>query len=151
MVKALVYLVFAALDRFLNNGAPFCGHCALLSKNVFCFIYFFPKINVTFPFVMNFGLFDFGPSVHCITFWKTFLKLEVSHMPALADYQETFLNRKQIPWSLTLLNPLTPMSDQDRISPYYIYTISCRQVMRIKKNINYGITNGSDTKFSKLT
>ena len=34
-----------------------------------------------------------------------------------------------------------PMSDQDRVSPYYIYTISCRQVMRIKKNINYGITN----------
>ena len=31
------------------------------------------------------------------------------------------------------LNPLTPMSDQDRISPYYIYTIPCRQVMRIKK------------------
>ena len=58
------------LDRFLNKGAPFCGHCALLSKNVFCFIYFFPKINVTFPFVMNFCLFDFGPSVHCITFWK---------------------------------------------------------------------------------
>ena len=31
------------------------------------------------------------------------------------------------------VNPLTPMSDQDRISPYYIYTISCRQVMRIEK------------------
>ena len=120
-------------------------------KMSFVLLLFFSKINVTFPFVMNFGLSDFGPSVHCITFWKTFLKLEVSHMPALADYQETFLNRKQIPWSLTLLNPLTPMSDQDRISPYYIYTISCRQVMRIKKNINYGITNGSDTKFSKLT
>ena len=39
------------------------------------------------------------------------------------------------------INPLTPVSDQDRISPYYIYTISHRQVMRIKKNINYGITN----------
>ena len=33
------------------------------------------------------------------------------------------------------------MSDQDRISPYHIYTISCRQVMRIKKNIHYTITN----------
>ena len=32
-----------------------------------------------------------------------------------------------------LLNPLTPMSDQDRISPYNINTISSRQVMRIKK------------------
>ena len=36
-------------------------------------------------------------------------------------------------------NPLTPMSDQDRISPYNISTISSRQVMRIKKNINLGI------------
>ena len=33
------------------------------------------------------------------------------------------------------VNPLTPMSDQDRISPYNINTISSRQVMRIKKNI----------------
>ena len=30
-------------------------------------------------------------------------------------------------------NPLTPMSDQDRISPYNINTISIRQVMRMKK------------------
>ena len=35
--------------------------------------------------------------------------------------------------------PLTPMSDQDKISPYNIDTISSRQVMRIKKNINQGI------------
>ena len=42
------------------------------------------------------------------------------------------------------------MSEQDRISPYYIYTISRKQVTRIKKNINCGITNWSDTKFSKL-
>ena len=33
-------------------------------------------------------------------------------------------------------NPLTPMNDQDRISPYNINTISRRQVMRMKKNIN---------------
>ena len=30
------------------------------------------------------------------------------------------------------------MSDQDRISPYNISTISSRQVMRIKKDIDYG-------------
>ena len=30
----------------------------------------------------------------------------------------------------------TPMSDQDRISPYNIKAISSKQVMRIKKNIN---------------
>ena len=40
----------------------------------------------------------------------------------------------------TNLKPLTPMSDQDRISPYNINTMSSRQVMRIKrKNINYGL------------
>ena len=31
---------------------------------------------------------------------------------------------------------LNPLGDQDRISPYTISTISSRQVMRIKKNIN---------------
>ena len=31
------------------------------------------------------------------------------------------------------VNPLTPMSDQDRISPYNVNTISSRQEMRIKK------------------
>ena len=33
------------------------------------------------------------------------------------------------------VNPLTPMSDQDRISPYNINTMASRQVMRIKKKI----------------
>ena len=37
------------------------------------------------------------------------------------------------------LNPFTPTSDRDRISPYHINTISSRQVMRIEKNINHGI------------
>ena len=40
---------------------------------------------------------------------------------------------------LLLLNPLTSLSDQDRISPYNINTILNRKVMRIKKNINLGI------------
>ena len=45
---------------------------------------------------------------------------------------------KAIQWGARslALNPSTPVSDQDRISPYYIYTISCRQVMRMKKNVN---------------
>ena len=34
------------------------------------------------------------------------------------------------------LNPLTPMSDQDRFSPCNINTILSRQVMKVKKNIN---------------
>ena len=43
------------------------------------------------------------------------------------------------------------MSGQDKISPYNTNTISSRQVMRIKKNINYGIISWSNTKSSKLT
>ena len=43
------------------------------------------------------------------------------------------------------------MSDQDKISPYNINTTSSRQVMSLKKNINEGIVNWSNTKFSKVT
>ena len=52
---------------------------------------------------------------------------------------------------LQLINPFTPTSDQDRISPYNINTVSSRQVMRIEKNINNGIISWSNTKFSELT
>ena len=48
------------------------------------------------------------------------------------------------------INPLTPMSDQVRISPSHINIISTRWVMRIKKNITLGIIAWSNTKFSKL-
>ena len=37
-----------------------------------------------------------------------------------------------------VFNPLAPISDQDRISPNGISTISSRQLLRIKKNINKG-------------
>ena len=51
----------------------------------------------------------------------------------------------------TIINPLTPVSDQDRISPYSGNPISTRYVMRIKKNINLGIIGWSNAKFSELT
>ena len=37
--------------------------------------------------------------------------------------------------NIRYLNPLTLVSDQNRISPYNINTISIIQVLRIKKNI----------------
>ena len=39
---------------------------------------------------------------------------------------------------LFFLNPLTPMSDQDRISPHNINTESSRQVRRIKMKTKLG-------------
>ena len=53
--------------------------------------------------------------------------------------------------TIPLINPFTPISDQDRISPYNINTISCRQVMRIYTNISQEIISWSKTKLSKLT
>ena len=50
----------------------------------------------------------------------------------------------------TELNLITPMSDQDRILPDNIVTISTRSVVRIKENINLGIISWSNTKFSEL-
>ena len=47
-----------------------------------------------------------------------------------------------------MLNILAPKSDQDSISPYNDNTVSNRQVMRIKKHINYRKIHGSNTNFS---
>ena len=49
------------------------------------------------------------------------------------------------------ISPLTPRSDQDRISPYNTNTISTRQVMRVKETINLEIISWSNTKFFELT
>ena len=44
-----------------------------------------------------------------------------------------------------VLSPLSLTSDQDRISPYTINTIASRQVVRIKKNTNWGIIGRSNS------
>ena len=50
---------------------------------------------------------------------------------------------------ISLINPFTPSSDQYINSPYN-NTMSSREVMRIKKIINYGILFGYNAKFSGL-
>ena len=52
---------------------------------------------------------------------------------------------------IIIFNPLSPTGDLDRSSPYIISMISSRQVIRIKKNINWEIIGWSNSKFSKLT
>ena len=49
------------------------------------------------------------------------------------------MKEKSLGINIPIIKPSSPTSDQDRISPYTISTISSRQVMRIKKNINQGI------------
>ena len=48
-------------------------------------------------------------------------------------------------------NPLTPTCDQDKTSPYNFNATSSKQVVRIKKYINYQISSWSNIKFSELT
>ena len=47
-----------------------------------------------------------------------------------------FTDSTLVLWQVITNNPITPSSDQERISPYNINTISSRQVM---KNINWWI------------
>ena len=56
-------------------------------------------------------------------------------------------------WSSDIgcLDPLIPISDQDRISPHNINTKSRRQVMRSKKGIDLRIISRSNTNFSEVT
>ena len=62
-----------------------------------------------------------------------------------------FLQRQGVGDKLNYVNPLTHMSDQDRIYPHNINSISTRWVIRTKKIINLGIISWSNTKFSELT
>ena len=50
-----------------------------------------------------------------------------------------------------IVTPLNSTSDQDRISPLSINTLSSRQLMRIKKDINQGVSSWSNIKFSELS
>ena len=44
-------------------------------------------------------------------------------------------------YATSTIKLFTPMSGQDRISPYNINTVSSRQVMRIKKKLTRGLYN----------
>ena len=58
------------------------------------------------------------------------------------------LSSIELIFDFSVMNLLTPLNDQERISPYNISAISSRQVMRIKSSINKGIISKFITKFS---
>ena len=49
------------------------------------------------------------------------------------------LSSIELIFDFSVMNLLTPLNDQERISPYNISAISSRQVMRIKSSINKGL------------
>ena len=83
------------------------------------------------------------------------LTLRCAHVPRWFPrliLDQTTLHSPPILFKLpNQINPLTPRSDQDRISPYNTNTISTRQVMRVKETINLEIISWSNTKFFELT
>ena len=77
-------------------------------------------------------------SVKRSKFWKTSWDLRKCLPNYILRYIKKNLHAisvwmKALIFFLWYLHPLTPMSDQDRISPYNINTISSRLMMRIKK------------------
>ena len=77
--------------------------------------------------------------------WTYNLKKTLFHLLKKIKWiDEIYLEQK------TLLNPLTPKCDQDRISLYNNNTKLRRQVVRIKKNVNWRIISWSNSKFSEL-
>ena len=61
-------------------------------------------------------------------------KKKISHFTFLSEFSLKIENVM-----LMLINPSIPISDQDRISPYNIETISSPHMMRIKEDTNSGI------------
>ena len=61
-------------------------------------------------------------------------KKKISHFTFLSEFP---LKIEHV--MLMLINPSIPISDQDRISPYNIETISSPHMMRIKEDTNSGI------------
>ena len=49
------------------------------------------------------------------------------------------LSSIELIFDFSVMNLLTPLNDQERISPYNISAISSRQEMRIKSSINKGL------------
>ena len=93
--------------------------------------------------------------------WVRMKKLKLFQHVRVCDRSQKQKDQMQITvakyYLVEVVNPLTPISDEDRISPNNINTISSRQVVRIKKYINLGyyyyywVINLFTIKFSELT
>ena len=78
----------------------------------------------------------------CVRFPQVILFYSSIQKPhwQLRNYGETLNRSENLLLVCVVYNDLlTPISDHERISPYNIKTISSRKVMRIKKNISWGI------------
>ena len=77
-------------------------------------------------------------------------KMDINTDPACSSITKTIYLLLKALLVKNLFNPLTPRSDQYINSSNNFNTLSSKQVMRIKRIINYGVLFGYNTKFSGL-
>ena len=108
------------------------------NKTSFFISYTVKELGQVFYILRNFT-FSLFKLLHHFQSLSTFSSLAIQEPSWLTIFSLRyffFFNQTQPNISRASFNPVSSTSDLDRISPYTSDTISCRQVMRIKKNIN---------------
>ena len=105
------------------------------NKTSFLIAYTVKELGQVFYILRNFT-FSLFKLLHDFQSISTFSSLAIQEPSWLTIFSLRyffFFNQTQPNISF---NPVSSTSDLDRISPYTINTVSSREVMRIKKNIN---------------
>ena len=108
------------------------------NKTSFLIAYTVKELDQDFYILRNFT-FSLFKLLHDFQSLSTFSSLAIQVPSWLTIFSLRyffFFNQTQPNISWASFNPVSSTSDLDRISPYTINTVSSREVMRIKKNIN---------------
>ena len=108
------------------------------NKTSFLIAYTVKELDQVFYILRNFT-FSLFKLLHDFQSLSTFSSLAIQEPSWLTIFSLRyffFFNQTQPNISWASFNPVSSTSDLDRISPYTINTVSSREVMRIKKNIN---------------
>ena len=107
-------------------------------NKTFFISYTVKELDQVFYILRNFT-FSLFKLLHHFQSLSTFSSLAIQETSWLTIFSLRyffFFNQTQPNISWASFNPVSSTSDLDRISPYTINTVSSREVMRIKKNIN---------------
>ena len=108
------------------------------NKTSFLIAYTVKELGQVFYILRNvtFSLFTLLHDFQSISTFSSLAIQEPSWLTIFSLRYFFFFNQTQPNISWASFNPVSSTSDLDRISPYTINTVSSREVMRIKKNIN---------------
>ena len=123
---------FISLTSPLINMNPTNLYWGQIGNLVNCLLAQYLLITLTSTFFSYWQYFPLATTLYV----PAVSKLIRANLSFFRKDDEPYLSPDWIIAKVPLKHPLTPMSDQDRILPYSIYTISRRQVMKIKKNID---------------